>query len=44
MGASLHKSSMIDKPEMVESMMSGTSAVGTENLMNVLKNYARVEA
>ena len=34
---------MIDKPEMVEQMLSGASAVGTDNLMNVLKNYARVE-
>jgi hypothetical protein len=33
---------MIDRPELVDSMISGKVAVGTENLMNVLKNYARI--
>lgn len=42
-GASLHKKSMMDKPEMVSKMTSASTSVGTENLMNVLKNYARVE-
>lgn len=43
MGISLHKQSMIDKPEMVEQMVNSKTAVGTENLMNLLKNYARIE-
>lgn len=43
MGASLHKQSMIDKPGMIETMVNASTAVGTENLMNILKNYARVE-
>lgn len=42
-GASLHKNSMIDKTAMVEQMISQSTAVGTENLMNLLKNYARIE-
>lgn len=43
MGASLYKSSLIDKPELIEQMVQGSTAVGTENLMNLLKNYARIE-
>lgn len=42
-GASLHKGSMIEKAGMVEQMVSQSTAVGTENLMNVLKNYARIQ-
>lgn len=34
---------MIDKPELVEQMVKASTAVGTENLMNLLKNYARVD-
>lgn len=34
---------MINNSEMVESMMNTSKAVGSENLMNILKNYARVE-
>jgi len=34
---------MIEKPELVEKMVQTTAkAVGSENLMNILKNYARV--
>jgi ribosome biogenesis GTPase A len=34
---------MQDNSRIVESMINSSSAVGTENLMNILKNYARVE-
>ena len=34
---------MIDRPELADSIISGSTAVGTDSLMNVLKNYARVE-
>ena len=34
---------MLDKPEMIEQMTSASTAVGTENLMNLLKNYARIK-
>ena len=43
MGTTLHKQSLIDRPELIEKMVSGSTAVGTENLMNLLKNYARIE-
>jgi len=43
MGTTLHKKSAMDNPELVEKMTSQSKAVGTENLMNILKNYARVE-
>jgi len=33
---------MIDRPELIDKMVQGSTAVGTENLMNILKNYARV--
>lgn len=39
----MHKKSMLENPDMVSKMTSGSTAVGTENLLNVLKNYARVE-
>lgn len=42
-GTSLHKSSMMDKSSMVEDMLSTSKAIGSENLLNILKNYARVE-
>ena len=34
---------MANNQDLVESMLNTTKAVGTENLMNILKNYARVE-
>jgi hypothetical protein len=34
---------MTNNTELVESMMSTTKAIGTENLINILKNYARVD-
>ena len=34
---------MIENPDLVQQMMSGSLALGTENLMNVLKNYARID-
>ena len=33
---------MIDRADLVEKMASQSKALGTENLMNVLKNYARI--
>lgn len=42
-GATLHKKSLIQNAEMVEKMTNLSTAVGTENLLNVLKNYSRVE-
>lgn len=42
LGTSLHKNTMIDNPDLVENMLKTTKAVGAENLMNILKNYARV--
>ena len=32
----------MNKSEMVDKMTALSTAVGTENLMNILKNYARV--
>jgi hypothetical protein len=43
MGAAIHKHTMMDKPGMIEQMTSASTAVGTENLMNLLKNYARIK-
>ena len=34
---------MIEKPEMVSKMTSASTSVGVENLLNVLKNYSRVD-
>ena len=35
---------MIDNPDLIDKMTSTTAvAVGSENLMNILKNYARVQ-
>lgn len=42
-GTSLHKSSMINNSGMVEEMLQTSKAVGSENLLNILKNYARIE-
>jgi nuclear GTP-binding protein len=39
----LHKSSLTERPEMVEAMLSGGKAVGTDNLVQLLKNYCRNE-
>ena len=42
-GAALHKKTMMNNAEMVEKMTNLSTAVGTENLMNILKNYARID-
>ena len=42
-GAALHKKSLIQNAEMVDKMTNLSAAVGTENLLNILKNYARVD-
>lgn len=42
-GAALHKKSLINNADMVDKMTSQSKAIGTDNLMNVLKNYARVD-
>ena len=42
-GAALHKKSLIQKAKMVDKMTNLSAAVGTENLLNILKNYARVD-
>jgi len=42
-GATLHHKSMMQNADMVAKMTSLSTAVGTENLMNILKNYARVD-
>ena len=34
---------MLDKSDLIEKMASQAKALGTDNLMNVLKNYARIE-
>jgi hypothetical protein len=34
---------MIDKSDMVSDMLQTSKAIGSENLLNILKNYARVE-
>ena len=41
-GATLHKKSLIQNAAMVEKMTNLSTAVGTENLLNILKNYSRV--
>lgn len=43
MGTALHKNSMVTNSDMIESMVHTSKAIGSENLMNILKNYARVE-
>lgn len=42
-GTSLHKTSMTSNTGMVEDMLQTSKAIGSENLLNILKNYARVE-
>lgn len=42
-GTALHKKSLTNNAAMVGKMTSLSQAVGTENLMNILKNYSRVE-
>ncbi len=41
MGVTLHKKSLTQNSELVDKVTHLTGAVGTENLMNILKNYAR---
>ena len=43
MGAAIHKNSMIENSDLIEKMAGQSMALGTDNLMNVLKNYARIE-
>lgn len=38
---SLHKSSLTDRKEMVETMLQSSKAIGTDNLFQLLKNYCR---
>jgi nuclear GTP-binding protein len=40
-GVTLHKKSLTQNTELVDRVIHLTGAVGTENLMNILKNYAR---
>jgi len=42
-GVTLHKKSLIGKADMVDKITSLSTAVGTENLLNILKNYSRVD-
>jgi hypothetical protein len=42
-GTALHKSTMLENSSMVEEMLQTSTAIGSENLLNILKNYARVE-
>jgi ribosome biogenesis GTPase A len=42
-GTALHKNTMTSNPDMVAEMLHTSKAIGSENLMNILKNYARVE-
>ena len=43
MGTSIHKQSMIERPDLIEKMAHQSKALGTDNLMNILKNYARID-
>ncbi len=40
----MYKKSLINNSEMVDKMTSLSSTVGAENLLNILKNYARVDS
>ena len=40
-GIHLQKSSMTDRTDMVESMLSSSKAIGNDNLLQLLKNYCR---
>lgn len=42
-GTALHKATMLENSGMVEEMLQTSKAIGSENLLNILKNYARVE-
>lgn len=44
MGVTLHKKSLTYNADLVEKVTHLTGAVGTENLMNILKNYARTSS
>jgi nuclear GTP-binding protein len=41
-GAALHKKTLTSNPALVDKMTNLSATVGAENLMNILKNYARV--
>ncbi len=43
MGASIQKHSMIDRPGMIDSLAHQSKALGTDNLINILKNNARID-
>ena len=34
---------MVNNSNLIENMVNTSKAIGSENLMNILKNYARVE-
>lgn len=38
---SLHKSSLTERSDMVDDMLSSSKSIGTEELLQVLKNYCR---
>ena len=40
---SLHNKSMTDRKELVDDLMNTNKAVGAENLLQLLKNYCRIE-
>jgi len=40
---SLHNTSIVDRKELVDELLNTKKAVGTENLLQLLKNYCRVE-
>ena len=42
-GTAIHKHSMLDNSELIEKMANQAKALGTDNLMNILKNYARID-
>lgn len=38
---SLHKTSLTDKEDLVDDLLKGSNAVGTDNMIQLLKNYCR---
>ena len=38
---SLHKSSLVERKELVEKLVSGSKAIGNEEIIQILKNYCR---
>lgn len=38
---SLHKSSLTERTDMVDTMLKGSNAIGTDNMIQLLKNYCR---